>query len=49
MLGAMLLTEHNLHFYHRLMAELREAIEHGTLGALASELLKSWKEDYEFI
>ena len=49
MLGAMLLTEHNLHFYHRLMSELREAIEHGTFGALATELLKSWKEDYGFI
>ena len=49
MLGAMLLTEHNLHFYHRLMSELREAIEHGTFGALSTELLRSWKEDYGFI
>ncbi|MDX2074524.1 MAG: tRNA guanosine(34) transglycosylase Tgt [Alphaproteobacteria bacterium] len=31
MLGPMLLTEHNLTFYQRLMAQIREAITHGKL------------------
>jgi queuine tRNA-ribosyltransferase len=34
-LGAMLMTEHNLWFYQRLMAGLREAIGEGRLGAYA--------------
>lgn len=34
-LGAMLMTEHNLWFYQRLMAGLRAAIEAGTLSAHA--------------
>lgn len=33
MLGARLNTLHNLHYYQTLMAELREAIEQGTLAA----------------
>jgi queuine tRNA-ribosyltransferase len=36
MLGAMLMTEHNLWFYQQLMAHLREAIAGGTLSAFAS-------------
>jgi queuine tRNA-ribosyltransferase len=35
-LGAMLMTEHNLHFYQQLMAELREAIRQRRLGAIAA-------------
>ena len=34
-LGAMLMTEHNLWFYQRLMAELRDAIAEGRLKAYA--------------
>ena len=34
-LGAMLMTEHNLWFYQRLMAELRAAIREGRLSAYA--------------
>ena len=34
-LGAMLMTEHNLWFYQRLMQELREAIAEGRLAAYA--------------
>jgi len=34
-LGAMLMTEHNLNFYQRLMAELRAAIGEGGLAAFA--------------
>ena len=33
MLGAMLMTHHNLHYYHNLMAQLRGAIETGTFTA----------------
>ncbi|MDB5669136.1 MAG: tRNA guanosine(34) transglycosylase Tgt [Alphaproteobacteria bacterium] len=35
-LGAMLMTEHNLFFYQRLMADLRAAIGEGRLGLFAS-------------
>jgi queuine tRNA-ribosyltransferase len=35
-LGAMLMTEHNLNFYQQLMAGLRDAIGAGRLGAFAS-------------
>ena len=35
-LGAMLMTEHNLFFYQRLMADLRAAIGEGRLGIFAS-------------
>ena len=37
MLGAMLMTEHNLRFYQRLMANLRAAIEAGRLGRFAAD------------
>ncbi len=36
-LGAMLMTEHNLRFYQDLMADLRNAIELGTLSGFANE------------
>jgi queuine tRNA-ribosyltransferase len=36
-LGAMLMTEHNLNFYQRLMADLRNAIAEGKLTAFAKE------------
>ena len=38
-LGAMILTEHNLLFYQRLMGELRAAIAAGTLDAVADAFL----------
>jgi len=37
-LGAMLLTEHNLHYYGDLMAGLRQAIEQRRLGDFAAEV-----------
>lgn len=43
MLGPMLLTRHNLHYYQELMAGLRGAIETGTLEAFAAK----FTEDYE--
>ncbi len=39
MLGPMLLTQHNLHFYQSLMGDLRGAIAAGTLVAFASGFL----------
>ena len=35
-LGAMLMTEHNIHFYQQLMADLRAAIAEGRLSAFAN-------------
>jgi queuine tRNA-ribosyltransferase len=42
MLGAMLMTQHNLHFYQALMAGLREAISEGRLKAFAD----GFRRDY---
>jgi queuine tRNA-ribosyltransferase len=39
-LGHMLLTHHNLHFYLSLMQTLRDAIENDTLESVSNELLK---------
>ena len=36
MLGAMLMTQHNLHFYQSLMAGMRDAIAAGTFAAFAA-------------
>jgi queuine tRNA-ribosyltransferase len=36
-LGAMLMTEHNIAFYEALMADLRDAIAHGRLTAFAND------------
>jgi len=42
MLGAMLMTEHNLHYYHSLMARLRASIENGTFRTLIETLRYDW-------
>jgi queuine tRNA-ribosyltransferase len=42
-LGAMLMTEHNLWFYHRLMHGLREAIAGQRLEAFATEVLERYR------
>lgn len=44
-LGAMLLTRHNLTYYQDLMAEMRAAIEAGRLQAFAAEF--AWREGDE--
>jgi len=44
MLGPMLLTQHNLHYYQELMAELRAGIADGTLDGRAEALRASWAE-----
>ena len=43
MLGGMLMTIHNLHYYHDLMRRLREAIEAGTLAGLARTVTSGWE------
>ncbi len=42
MLGAMLMTRHNLHYYHDLMARLRAGIETGTFRTLVDTLHNDW-------
>jgi queuine tRNA-ribosyltransferase len=42
-LGAMLMTQHNLWFYQRLMQGLRDAIVEQRLQAFASEFLQRYR------
>ena len=49
MLGAMLMTQHNLHYYHQLMAQLRGSIETGTFRNLATSLKNQWNCDHELV
>ena len=44
MLGAMLMTEHNLWFYQQLMAGLRAAIASGTLSAFSAGFRRRYKK-----
>jgi queuine tRNA-ribosyltransferase len=44
MLGAMLMTEHNLYFYQKLMQDLREAIQAQRLVAFASRFLARYRK-----
>ena len=49
MLGAMLMTQHNLHYYHHLMAQLRGSIENGTFRNLVTSLKTQWNCDHELV
>lgn len=42
-LGHMLITQHNLHFYLNMMQELRDAIEAGNLDEVAERMLKTYR------
>jgi queuine tRNA-ribosyltransferase len=44
MLGAMLMTEHNLWFYQQLMAAMREAIAQGAFAAFAAGFRARYKK-----
>lgn len=44
MLGGMLLTWHNLHYYQSLMRGLRDAIAAGTLDAFVAEFYAQWNQ-----
>ena len=47
MLGPMLMTIHNLRFYHALMAQLRTSIEAGTLANFARTAIGGWNDDHD--
>jgi queuine tRNA-ribosyltransferase len=49
MLGATLMTIHNLHYYHHLMAELRSAIETGTFRTVSKSLFDQWNTAHELV
>lgn len=49
MLGPMLMTHHNLHYYHELMGRLRGSIETGTLRPLVNTLLDGWNTQDESV
>ena len=42
-LGAMLMTEHNLAFYQQLMAAMRAAIGQGTFAAFAADFRRDYR------
>jgi queuine tRNA-ribosyltransferase len=42
MLGAMLMTQHNLHFYQALMQGLRDAISERRLAAFAADFRRDY-------
>jgi queuine tRNA-ribosyltransferase len=44
-LGAMLMTEHNLYFYQQLMADLRGAIAEGKLAIFTAEFRRRYRGD----
>jgi queuine tRNA-ribosyltransferase len=44
MLGAMLMTEHNLWFYQQLMAAMRDAIARGEFANFAAEFRARYKK-----
>lgn len=48
-LGAMLMTEHNLHYFHNLMSRLRGSIETGTFRSLIETLKTSWNSQNESV
>jgi queuine tRNA-ribosyltransferase len=41
-LGSMLLTQHNLRYYARLMEQMRAAIAAGRLAELGDHLARDW-------
>ncbi|MEZ5558300.1 MAG: tRNA guanosine(34) transglycosylase Tgt [Pseudomonadales bacterium] len=49
MLGSMLMTRHNLHYYHSLMARLRASIETGTFRSLVETLQTGWNSQDESV
>jgi queuine tRNA-ribosyltransferase len=49
MLGSMLMTHHNLAYYHGLMARLRASIETGTFRSLIETLQNGWNSPDESV
>lgn len=48
-LGSMLMTQHNLYYYHNLMSQLRTAIETGTFRTLVETLHNDWNSIHESV
>jgi queuine tRNA-ribosyltransferase len=48
-LGSVLMTMHNLHYYQTLMRRLRESIEMGTFRTLIETLQNGWKSQHESV
>ncbi|MDG2276549.1 MAG: tRNA guanosine(34) transglycosylase Tgt [Pseudomonadales bacterium] len=48
-LGAMLMTRHNLHYYQQLVGQLRAAIETGTFRTRVETLRNDWITEYESV
>jgi len=46
-LGSMLMTQHNLAYYHGLMARLRGSVETGTFRSLVESLRRDWNSQDE--
>lgn len=46
-LGAMLLTQHNLWFYQDLMRDIRKSIEDGRFAEFKNEFIKNYTQDKE--
>ena len=44
MLGAMLMTQHNIHFYQELMQELRDNIAAGTLASFTADFRRDYQK-----
>jgi len=44
-LGSMLLTQHNIHFYQNLMWQIRSAIENGTFEQFHDDFMKRYRHD----
>ena len=44
-LGAMLMTEHNIHFYQHLMVQIREAVEADKMAEFVSAFQEKYKDD----
>jgi queuine tRNA-ribosyltransferase len=49
MLAGMLMTQHNLHYYHNLMAQLRASIETGTFRHRIATLQNGWNSRDESV
>ena len=43
MLGAMLMTQHNIHFYRQMMQAIRDAISAGAFATFAADFRRDYR------
>jgi len=43
MLGAMLMTQHNIHFYQQMMQAIRDAISAGAFATFAADFRRDYR------